>query len=95
MRGGASPEIITPLERQATVPEIMVPFRPIIADGEEPFAMLADLWRKHRDWVFEPLYYSALDKLVGVLDKEIIGPAEMRFDELVVRKAETMKGKHV
>ena len=67
----------------------------IVEEGEKPFAMLEDLWIKHRDWVFEPLYYSSLDKLVGALDKEIIGPAEMRFDELVVRKAEMMKGKHV
>jgi hypothetical protein len=85
----------TPLELQATVPEIMVPFLPIIEEGEKPFAMLQDLWIKHGDWVFEPLYYSSLDALIGALDKEIIGPAEVRFDELVVRKAETMKGKHV
>jgi uncharacterized protein YjbI with pentapeptide repeats len=84
-----------PLELQASVPEIMVPFLPIIEEGEKPFAMLADLWIKHRDWVFEPLHYSSLDALVRALDKEIIGPAEARFDELVVRKAETMKGKHV
>jgi hypothetical protein len=84
-----------PLELQATVPEIMVPFFPIIEEGEEPFAMLVDLWIKHRDWVFEPLYYSSLDALIGALDQEIIKPAEVRFDELVVRKAETMKGKHV
>jgi hypothetical protein len=57
--------------------------------------MLVDLWIKQRDWVSESLYYSSLDKLVEALDKEIIGPAEMRFDELVVRTAETMKGKHV
>jgi hypothetical protein len=85
----------TPLGLQATVPEIMVPFLPIIEEGQKPFAMLQDLWIEHRDWVFEPLYYSSLDALVGGLDKEIIGPAEARFDELVVRKAETMKGKHV
>jgi hypothetical protein len=84
-----------PLELQATVPEIMIPFLPIIEEGEKPFSMLVDLWIKHRDWVFEPLYYSSLDRLVGALDKEIIGPAEVRFDELVVRKAETMRGKHV
>jgi Pentapeptide repeats (8 copies) len=85
----------TPLELQATVPECMVPFLPIIAEGEEPFAMLTDLWIKHRDWVFEPIHYSSLDALVKALDKEIIGPAEARFDELVARKAEKMKGKHV
>jgi hypothetical protein len=84
-----------PLELQATVPEIMIPFLPIIKEGEKPFAMLQDLWIKHRDWVFEPLYYSSLDALVGSLDQEIIGPAEARFDELVVRKAGRMKGKHV
>jgi hypothetical protein len=84
-----------PLELQATVPEIMIPFLPIIAKGEKPFAMLEDLWKKHRDWVFEPLHYSSLDALIGALDQEIIGPAEARFDELIVRKAETMKGKHV
>jgi uncharacterized protein YjbI with pentapeptide repeats len=38
-----------PLELQATVPEIMVPFRPIIEEGEKPFAMLQDLWSKHRE----------------------------------------------
>jgi hypothetical protein len=84
-----------PLELQATVPEIMVPFQPIIEKGEEPFAMLTDLWIKHRDWVFEPIHYSSLDALVGALDKEIIEPAEVRFAELLARKAERMKGKHV
>ena len=58
--------------------------------------MLEDLWINHRDRVLdEPLYYSSLDALVGVLDTEIIGPAEVKFDELIVRKATTMKGKHV
>ena len=84
-----------PLELQATVPEIMVPFLPIIEEGQEPFAMLTDLWIKHRDWVFEPIHYSSLDALVGALDKEIIGPAEVRSDELVVRRAEKMKGRHI
>jgi uncharacterized protein YjbI with pentapeptide repeats len=84
-----------PLELQATAPEIMVPFLPIIEEGQEPFAMLQDLWIKHREWVFEPLHYASLDGLVGALDKEIIEPAEMRFAELLARKAETMKGKHV
>jgi hypothetical protein len=33
----------SPLELQATVSEIMVPFQPIIEQGEKPFAMLQDL----------------------------------------------------
>ena len=52
----------TPLELQATVPEMMIPFRPIIQEGEQPFAMLQDLWIKHRDWVFEPMEYSSVDR---------------------------------
>jgi hypothetical protein len=84
-----------PLELQATVPEIMVPFRPIIEEGEEPFSMLQDLWIKHRDWVFEPIHYSSLETLVEALDEKIIRPAEIRFAELLARKAEKMKGEHV
>ena len=84
-----------PLELQATIPEIMVPFRPIIEEGERPFSMLQDLWSKHRDWVFEPIYYSSVDALIASLDEKIIKPAEVRFAELLARKAETMKGEHV
>jgi pentapeptide repeat protein len=83
------------LELQATIPAVMVPFRPIIQEGEKPFAMLEDLWIQHRDWVFEPLYYSSLDALVGALDEKIIEPAKVRFAELLARKAEKMKGEHV
>jgi uncharacterized protein YjbI with pentapeptide repeats len=84
-----------PLELQATVPEYMIPFVPIIEEGEEPFAMLNDLWLKYRDWMFEPIYYSSLDRLIDALDTEIIKPAEVRFAELLARKAEKMKGKHI
>jgi hypothetical protein len=84
-----------PLELQATVPEIMVPFRPIIEEGEKPFSMLQDLWIKHREWVFEPIYYSSVDALIASLDEKIIRPAEARFAELLARKAERMKGEHV
>jgi hypothetical protein len=84
-----------PLELQATVPEIMVPFRPIIEKGEKPFAMLQDLWIKHREWVFEPIYYSSVDALIASLNEKIIQPAEARFVELVRRKAETMGGEDV
>ncbi len=45
--------------------------------------------------VFEPLYYSSLDALVGALDEKIIKPATARFAELLARKAEKMKGEHV
>jgi hypothetical protein len=65
----------------------MVPFLPVIEEGQKPFSMQEDLWIKHRDWVSEPLYYSSLDALVGA--------AEVRFNELMRRKAEKMMGEHV
>jgi hypothetical protein len=68
----------SPLELQATVPEIMVPFQPIIEKGEKPFDMLKDLQRKH-DWVFKTLRYSSLDRLMKTMDEEIIKPAEAKF----------------
>jgi hypothetical protein len=84
-----------PLELQATVPECMIPFVPIIEEGEKPFAMLNDLWIKYHDWMFEPIYYSSLDRLIDALDTEIIKPAQVRFAELLARKTEEMKGKHI
>ena len=38
-----------PLELQATIPNYMIPFVPIIQEGEKPFAMFVDLWKKYRE----------------------------------------------
>jgi uncharacterized protein YjbI with pentapeptide repeats len=84
-----------PLELQATVPECMVPFVPILEKGEEPFAMLSDLWIKHREWVLDPIRYPSLDRLVEVLDAEIVRPAEVRSTELLKRKAEKLRIKDI
>jgi uncharacterized protein YjbI with pentapeptide repeats len=79
-----------PLELQATVPEIMVPFQPIIERGEKHFAMLKDLQRKH-DWVFKTLRYSSLDRLIETMDDEIVKPAEDKFKQLLARRAEPIE----
>ena len=80
-----------PLELQATVPEYMIPFIPIIEVGEEPFAMFQDLWVKHSEWVLDPIAYGSVEELVRGLDKEIIKPALARFDELLVKKAKKLQ----
>jgi hypothetical protein len=85
----------TPLELQATVPECMIPFVPIIEKGEEPFAMFADLWIKHRDWVLDPIRYPSVDRLVEVFDEEIVRPAQARFADLLARKAERLRVKDI
>jgi hypothetical protein len=84
-----------PLELQATVPDYMIPFVPILERGEEPFAMFKDLWIKHRQWVLNPIRYPSIDRLIEVLDIEIIKPAQLRFAELLARKAEELRIKDV
>jgi hypothetical protein len=84
----------SPLELQATVPEIIVPFQPIIEKGEKPFDMLKDLQRKH-DWVFKTLRYSSLDRLFNTMDEEIIKPAEAKFKQLLARRAEPIEDREV
>jgi uncharacterized protein YjbI with pentapeptide repeats len=87
----------TPLELQATVPECMVPFVPILDknDEQEPFAMLRDLQIAHRDRVFDVIRYPSVDRLIEVLDTEIITPAQARFAELLAQKAEGIRFKDV
>jgi hypothetical protein len=45
--------------------------------------------------MFEPIEYSSIDRLVETMDAEIVGPLEKRFDELVLRRAETMKVRRI
>ena len=80
-----------PLELQATVPNYMIPFIPIIEKGEKPFAMFQDLWQKHREWVLDPLSYDSINTLVRVFDNAIIQPANERYAILRARKAETLQ----
>ena len=78
-----------PLELQATVPEYMIPFVPIIQEGEQPFAMFKDLWLKH-EWVLRPISYTSPEELAQGLDKGIVEPALAKFKELMKRKADEM-----
>lgn len=84
-----------PLESQAIIPNYMIPFVPIIQGGEKPFAMFVDLWKKYREWVFEPLAYDSIAGLVEVFDPAVIEPAQRRREELSVRKAEELSTRHV
>jgi hypothetical protein len=78
-----------PLELQATVPECMVPFVPILDrnDDLKPFAMLEDLQIGHPDRVLAVIRYPSVGRLIEVLDTEIITPAQERFADLLARKA--------
>jgi hypothetical protein len=85
----------TPLELQATVPDVMVPFVPILQDGEKPFAMFVDLQYQY-DWVLEPVIaYSSVDRLIEVLEDKVVRPAEAKFNELLARRTKQPRVENV
>jgi Pentapeptide repeats (8 copies) len=79
-----------PLELQATVPDYMVPFVPILQEGEKSFAMFVDLQNKY-DWVLQPVIgYPSVDRLIEVLEDKIVRPAEAKFNELLARRTKRL-----
>jgi hypothetical protein len=85
----------TPLELQATLPDYMVPFAPILQQGEEPFSMFVDLQNKY-DWVLRPVIgYPSVDRLIDVLEDKIVRPAEAKFNQLLTRRAEKLRVENV
>jgi uncharacterized protein YjbI with pentapeptide repeats len=84
-----------PLELQATVPDYMVPFVPILQQGEEPFAMFVDLQNKY-DWVLQPVVgYPSVERLVEVLQDKVVRPAEAKFNELLARRTKQLPVENV
>ena len=82
----------SPLELQATVPDYKVPFVPIIQEGEQPFAMLADL--QDYPWMFDLLVYRDSDQLIGDIEEAIIQPALIKAAELNAIKAEGVRKRY-
>ena len=73
----------------------MVPFVPILEQGQNPFAMFVDLQNKY-DSVLKPVIaYPSVDRLIEVLENEIITPAEAKFKELLTRRTEQLRVKDV
>lgn len=88
----------SPLELQATVPEYMVPFIPILDQEEQPFSMFMDLQNKfggEGGWVLDLLKYDTAENLVGVLEQAVVRPALEKADQLLLRKAEAIRERHV
>jgi hypothetical protein len=83
-----------PLELQAAVPDYMIPFVPILQDGEAAFSMFSNLQSKY-DWVLDELRYDSCDSLIKVLDKAVIYPALEKHRELELRKAQARHIRHV
>jgi len=84
-----------PLELQATVPDYMVPFAPILQQGEQPFSMFVDLQNKY-DWVLRPVVgYPSVERLIDVLEDKIVRPAEAKFNELLERRTKQLRVENV
>jgi uncharacterized protein YjbI with pentapeptide repeats len=83
-----------PLELQATVPNFMIPFVPILQDGEPAFSMFSNLQTKYH-WVLDVLGYNSADTLVEVLDGAVINPALKKRDDLEQEKMRDRRTRHV
>jgi hypothetical protein len=85
----------SPLELQLAVPNYMVPFVPIIQQGEKPFAMFCDLHNKYKQWVLPPLEYHSSEALVARLKNAIIKPALKMRDKLALIKSKELPTRNV
>ena len=81
----------TPLELQATVPDYMIPFVPILEKGQHSFSMFLDLQNRY-DWVLDVIEYPSVNRLIEVFEVEIVQPAEAKFDELLTRRTKQLRG---
>jgi len=80
----------SPLELQATVPNYMVPFVPILHEGEDPFSMFADLQNKY-GWVLDVRTYDTQANLIRYFEEAIVKPALDKHDQLLANKMENMR----
>jgi hypothetical protein len=84
-----------PLELQATMPDYMIPFVPIIHQDEEPFAMFRDLQQKYGEWVLKPLKYDSAANLQEALKNAVVEPALEKSNQLILKKAEAIRTRHI
>ncbi len=84
----------SPLELQATVPNYMIPFVPIIQEDEQPFSMFQDLKGKY-GWVLDILVYDTLSNLIKGFERAVVTPAIEMRDELLSKKVEQLRTRHI
>jgi uncharacterized protein YjbI with pentapeptide repeats len=75
----------TPLESQLTIPQIAIPWAPIIRRDEDPFSMFLALQRKY-DWVLPTVRYRSVPDLLRQLKMHVIRPAEIVSSRLKAMK---------
>ena len=69
-----------PQELQATVPQLKIPFVPILEKGGQRYSLFADLLEN--DWVLKPVVeFESPADLLRALQDRIVSPAEKRVEE--------------
>jgi len=85
----------SPLELQATMPDYMIPFVPIIQEKEQPFAMFRDLKQKYGDWVLDVLKYDTAENLLNGFENAVVRPALEKGQQLLLKKAKAIQARHI
>jgi hypothetical protein len=68
-----------PNELRATVPNLDIPFVPILEKGRRKYAMFVDLFKY--DWVLRPIVeFDSPTALIQQLQEKIVTPAEKRIE---------------
>jgi uncharacterized protein YjbI with pentapeptide repeats len=75
----------TPLESQLTIPQIAIPWVPIIRAPDKPFSMFDALQRKY-EWVLPTVSYRSVRGLLRQLERKVIRPAERLSEKLRAMK---------
>jgi uncharacterized protein YjbI with pentapeptide repeats len=69
-----------PQELDAIIPTVVVPVRPLIELGYEPWAMYKDYWPY--PWVLPVQKYASQNQLLTSIQETVIAPAEAKVEEL-------------
>jgi hypothetical protein len=85
----------SPLELQATMPDYMIPFVPVIQEKQKPFSMFRDLKQKYGEWVLDVLEYNSAEGLIEVLEPAVVKPALEKSEQLLHKKTEEIRKRHV
>jgi len=73
-----------PHELATILPQCIVPVQPVLLQGKQEYALLADLRRRY-DWLLPTLHYQDTGNLLASLKEHIIEPAEQKAQELEKR----------
>jgi hypothetical protein len=66
-----------PKELEATVPNVKIPYVPVIEKGKQPFSMFVDLLEY--EWVLRPIFeFESKEDLRTHFEERVIAPAEKR-----------------